>query len=103
MEKQKRKFEVIPHGLCLQCMEAMIDPEHGKPAFYQDLGEGRSLWGVYCEHSRTSAYAFVGWGTALQWTMTHPIDLLDFLAMMDRSAGYYQDERSKRRPDGMPS
>jgi hypothetical protein len=79
-------FDVLPMGLCLACLETMCDPERGRSAFHRDLGSGRAMWAIYCEHNQTGAFTFASPNQDTQWTLFTPIDIEPFLALVAKTA-----------------
>lgn len=88
-----RTFDVLPMGLCGTCLEAMVDPARGQAAIHEDLGEGRSLWAVYCEHNRSGAQTFDAPGHATQWTLHTPIDIIEFTLIVTKTLAAYAEAR----------
>src|SRR5262249_6203334 len=86
MTKPTRTFEVLPFGLCLACLEAMCDPERGRPAFHRDLGAGRAVWALYCEHNRTGAFTYTSPNQDIQWTLFTPIEIDTFMPLVAKTA-----------------
>jgi hypothetical protein len=82
MNKATMTFEVLPLGPCLACLEAMCDPARGRPAHHRDLGSGRTMWALYCEHNQAGAYTLVSARQTPQWHMVTPVEIETFLGMV---------------------
>ena len=90
MTKPTMTFDILPIGPCLQCLEAMVDPERGTPALHEDLGADRAIWGIYCRHNRCGAFTLTSPIQPEQWTMIAPCTVGELVRLATLAANNFR-------------
>lgn len=81
-----KKFDLgstAPYGFCDECLRRM---QAGAEYQLRDLPGGRQLASAYCEHRQAGAVLLVRESGPLRWTITQPIDILDWVEFLKLKA-----------------